>query len=85
MYVLAGKRTNTILPFILGFLVLLGMVWSGWWLWAFLIFIFGRMHAEPLDQITELDQPRRLLALLGLVVFILVFTPVPMLTIGAGF
>lgn len=85
MYVLAGKRTNSLLPFILGGLVLLGIVWNGWWLWAFLIFLFGRMHAEPLDQITELDAPRRMLALIGLIVFILVFTPVPMLSIGAGF
>ncbi len=84
MYVLAGKRTNSLLPFILGGLVLLGIIWTGWWLWAFLIFLFGRMHAEPLDQITELDPQRRLLALLGLIVFILVFTPVPMLTFGAG-
>lgn len=84
MYVLAGKRTNSLLPFILGGLVLLGMVWTGWWLWAFLIFLFGRMHAEPLDQITELDPRRRILALVGLIVFILVFTPVPMLAIGAG-
>ncbi|MBN1536654.1 MAG: site-2 protease family protein [Anaerolineales bacterium] len=85
MYVLLGKRTNSLLPFILGGLVLLGMVWTGWWLWAFLIFLFGRMHAEPLDQITELDPQRRLLAFLGLIVFILVFTPVPMLAVGAGF
>jgi membrane-associated protease RseP (regulator of RpoE activity) len=84
MYVLAGKRTNALLPFILGGLVLLGITWTGWWLWAFLIFLFGRMHAEPLDQITELDPSRRLLALLGLIVFILVFTPVPMLMFGAG-
>lgn len=85
MYVLAGKRTNTLLPYILGGLVLLGLVWTGWWLWAFLIFLFGRMHAEPLDQITELDPQRRLLAFLGLIVFILVFTPVPMMYIGPGF
>lgn len=84
MYVLAGKRTNSLLPYILGGLVLLGLVWTGWWLWAFLIFLFGRMHAEPLDQITELDPRRRLLAFLGLIVFILVFTPVPMLVVGAG-
>ncbi len=84
MYVLAGKRTNSLLPFILGALVLLGITWTGWWLWAFLIFLFGRMHAEPMDQITELDPKRRILALIGLIVFILVFTPVPMLTFGAG-
>jgi hypothetical protein len=71
-----------LLPFILVGLVMLGFFWSGWWLWALLIFLLGRMHAEPLDQITPLDPPRRLLAVLGLVIFVLVFTPVPLLAVG---
>jgi hypothetical protein len=56
----------------------LGLVWSGWWLWAALVFLFGRYHAEPLDQITPLDEKRKWLALLALVVFVLTFTPVPL-------
>ncbi len=78
MYVLLGKYTNRLLPFILGALVLLGIVWSGWWLWAALIFLLGRIHAEPLDQITPLDPRRRALAIFGVIVFILVFMPVPL-------
>jgi membrane-associated protease RseP (regulator of RpoE activity) len=78
MYVLLGKYTNRLLPFILGGLVLLGFVWNGWWLWAALIFLLGRYHAEPLDQITQLDPKRQALALLGVLVFILVFMPVPL-------
>ncbi|OGO29691.1 MAG: hypothetical protein A2136_04485 [Chloroflexi bacterium RBG_16_54_11] len=78
MYVLLGKRTTRLLPFILGGLVLLGLVWEGWWLWALIIFFLGRYHAEPLDQITQLDPKRRALAILGVIVFILVFMPVPL-------
>jgi Zn-dependent protease len=78
LYVLLGKRASRLLPFILAALVLLGFVWNGWWLWAALIFFLGRYHAEPLDQITTLDPKRRLLAVLGVVVFILVFMPVPL-------
>jgi Zn-dependent protease len=48
LYVLLGARARSVLPFILVALVALGVVWSGWWLWAFLIFILGRLHAEPL-------------------------------------
>jgi hypothetical protein len=59
-------------------LVLLGLVWTGWWLWAILLFTLGRVHAEPLDQITPLDPPRQALAIFSLVLFILVFTPVPL-------
>lgn len=83
LYVLVGRKiASRILPFILAALVVLGFVWNGWWLWAGLIFLLGRAHAEPLDQITPLDTPRRLLALVGLIVFILVFTPVPLSLFG---
>nr|NIP42281.1 site-2 protease family protein [candidate division Zixibacteria bacterium]NIR64111.1 site-2 protease family protein [candidate division Zixibacteria bacterium]NIW44950.1 site-2 protease family protein [Gammaproteobacteria bacterium] len=77
MYVLLGKNTKKLLPFILIVLVGMGFFWSGWWLWAGLIFLLGRRHAETLDQITDLDPNRRLLALAGLVIFVLVFMPVP--------
>lgn len=78
LYALFGKRSRIILPFILVALIILGTVWSGWWLWAFLIFLLGRSHAEPLDQITSLDSRRKALAVFGLVVFVLVFTPIPL-------
>jgi membrane-associated protease RseP (regulator of RpoE activity) len=78
MYVLLGKRTSRLLPFILVALVLLGFAWNGWWLWAAFIFFLGRSHAEPLDQITTLDPKRRALAVLGVIVFIFVFMPVPL-------
>lgn len=82
IYVLLGKRATSLLPFILLALVLLGFFWPGWWLWAFLIFLLGRFHAEPLDQITTLDPSRQALAVVGLLIFILVFTPVPLLAVG---
>ncbi|RLD09436.1 MAG: site-2 protease family protein [Chloroflexota bacterium] len=81
IYVLLGRKAKKILPFIIGGLVLLGTAWSGWWLWVFLILIFGRAHAEPLDQITELDPKRKFFARLGLVIFVLVFIPIPMIVI----
>jgi len=78
LYALFGKRSRIVIPFVLVALIILGTVWSGWWLWAFLIFLLGRSHAEPLDQITPLDPRRRALAVFGLVVFVLVFTPIPL-------
>jgi membrane-associated protease RseP (regulator of RpoE activity) len=82
VYVLLGKRATALLPFILVALVMLGFFWPGWWLWALLIFLLGRMHAEPLDQITPLDSQRRMVAVIGIVLFFLVFTPVPLLAVG---
>jgi len=79
LYVLLGReKARKVLPFILGGLVLLGLAWSGWWLWAGIIFLLGRTYAEPMDQITPLDDRRKWLAVLALVVFILTFIPVPL-------
>jgi membrane-associated protease RseP (regulator of RpoE activity) len=84
VYVLIGKKNAArLLPFILVTLVVLGIFWSGWWLWAVLIFFLGRTYDDPLDQITPLDNRRRLLAVLAIIIFFLVFTPVPLSLIGA--
>ena len=83
LYVLLGRKVRAVLPVVMVVLIILGLVWPGWWLWAFLIFFLGRVHAEPLDQITQLDQNRIALALVGLIVFILVFTPIPLSLFGA--
>jgi membrane-associated protease RseP (regulator of RpoE activity) len=82
LYSLIGRRAAYLLPIILIILVLLGFVWPGWWLWALLIFLLGRFHAEPLDQITPLDSTRQAVAVFGLVLFFLVFIPVPLLQVG---
>jgi len=79
MYVLFGKqRLRRWLPFVLAALVILGFFWTGWYLWAAIIFFLGRAYAEPLDQITELDPARRRLAIFVLVLFFLIFIPVPL-------
>lgn len=78
LYVLVGKeRMQKLYPVLLVSLIGLGFVWSGWWFWAAILFLFGRFYAEPADQITPLDNKRKILAILGLVIFLLVFIPVP--------
>ena len=80
LYAVFGKRTRSVWMVILAITLLLGFFWSGWWLWSGLIFLFGRTHPEPLDQITALDGRRKALAVLMLVIFLLVLMPVPLLT-----
>jgi membrane-associated protease RseP (regulator of RpoE activity) len=82
---LFGKHAAKIRPTIMVVLIILGVVWSGWFIWVLLIFVFGRSYAEPLDQITPLDIRRKALGLLGLIIFLLVFTPVPMRAVTASF
>lgn len=82
LYVLFGKeKAKRTFPFVLGALILLGLVWPGWWLWAVLIFFFGRRYAEPLDQITKIDRKRKILGIIALIVFVLLFIPVPLVIV----
>jgi membrane-associated protease RseP (regulator of RpoE activity) len=77
LYSVFGRRVRYVWQIILILLLVMGLFWNGWFIWAALIFLLGRAHAEPLDLITELDPRRKALAVVMLVVFILVFTPVP--------
>ncbi len=82
-YVLLGKeRSIKLRPLILLVLIVLGFFWNGWWLWAGIIYFLGRYHADPLDQITELDGKRRVMAGVAIILFVLVFTPVPLIIVG---
>lgn len=82
IYSLFGDKSKKMFPYIIGILAVLGIFWSGWWIWAALLFWLGRVNAEPLDQITTLDSTRRGLAFLMIVIFILVFMPVPFMTLA---
>lgn len=77
VYAFFGDKARRAFPYLIGLLLLLGFFWSGWWLWAVLLFWLGRVNAETLDQITPLDSSRRVVALGMLILFVLVFTPVP--------
>jgi len=82
LYALLGRRAGRIWPFVLVAMAGLTLVWTGWFLFAGLVFFFGRAHAQPLDDITPLDRRRRVVAVLGLVLFLLIFTPVPLRPLG---
>jgi membrane-associated protease RseP (regulator of RpoE activity) len=78
-YALVGPRVaRTTTQVVVVVLVVLGIFfWTGWLLWAVLISIFGQYRAPLLNELTPLDQRYRMLALLGVVVFFLVFIPAP--------
>lgn len=84
-FVLFGEKSQRLLPFLLGGLALLALAWPGWWLWLGLLLLLGRVYMQPFDLITPLDPRRRALAILGLVVFVLVFIPIPMIDVPLGF
>jgi Zn-dependent protease len=83
LYVLLGDRARRMLPWIIAGMIALSFFWPGWLLWVVLIFFFGRVHAVPLDTVTPLSPRHRLLAWAGLILFLLIFTPIPLQVFGA--
>lgn len=90
-YGLFGERARKIFPIAIGALVALSflpvlLTFSfaafnfSWLLWVFILFWLGNVRTQPLDDVTELDPPRRALGFLVLVLFVLLFTPIPLVT-----
>jgi len=52
-------------------------IWPGWLFWGGILLLIGVRHPSVLDPGPPLDSSRRWVAIAGLVVFLLCFTPVP--------
>ncbi len=79
LYVLIGERARYVTYALALALTILGwLVYDGWFLWALLILVLGRAFATPLDSITQLKRRHVALAVFMLVIFVLIFTPVPL-------
>jgi membrane-associated protease RseP (regulator of RpoE activity) len=77
-YSMLGKAARPLAYLTISGLILAGFtLWSGWWTWAFFVFITGLRHAEPLNDITPLDPARKFVSLLTLIWFFLIITPKP--------
>jgi len=90
-YGLFGDKANRIFPILIGTLITLSILPilltgsiasfnSGWLLWTAILVWLGRVRTPPLDDITSLNPTRRVLGIVILIVFIFIFTPVPMVT-----
>jgi len=88
-YGLFGEKARRIFPFVIGGLIALSFLPSlltlslsgfnfSWLLWVMILFWLGKVRSQPLDDITELDPPRRALGFFTLLLFVLLFTPIPM-------
>ncbi len=86
-YVLFGEKArNLFIPVIVmlaAFVILFQA--TTWVLWIGLLLFFGRRYAVPLDDVTPLDRPRRIVAWFTLAMFVLVFTPVPLQVVAFVF
>lgn len=79
LYALVGRKiagyVSLVIPFILA---AMGFLWEGWWVWAVLTFFIGQTRAPLLNELSPLNPKQRMIAIAGLVIFVLVFIPVPL-------
>src|SRR5579883_3135186 len=54
--------------------------WSGWFIWAGMLFALRFLRLPPIYDATPLDRTRRWIALIALIVFLLSFMPAPVLS-----
>ena len=77
VYALFGRWQRRIAWPLLAVLVVLGVRWHGWWIWAVIALAMRVRHPWIPDEAGKLDPRRRLLGWLCIVVFVLCFTPEP--------
>ncbi len=77
-FALFGPRAARLMSMFVALALLgLGFLWSGWFIWAVIVALLGQQRSPLLNEVSPLQGRWRLLALLGLLVFVLVFTPMP--------
>ncbi len=78
-YAFLGERFHAIISrLLLALLVVLGVfAWEGWFIWALLLFFLGLRHPSPINPFIDLDRKRKVIGVLGLIIFISTFMPMP--------
>lgn len=80
LYSLIGERARRLYyPVLLGMFGLT-LISQNWLIWVLLLLFLGRVYATPLDTITPLDNRRRWIGVLALVVLVVIFVPAPLAT-----
>jgi len=79
VYALASEHHRRLSIFFALLLIPMGaFFWPGWYVWAVLPLLLGLRHPVLMDRWEPLDHKRRLWALVGVLIFILCFTPTPL-------
>lgn len=76
-YALLGNNVRWLSRLMVVVAIALSFLWSGWWMFAVILVLLGQRHAEPLDDLTPLRSREKALAVAVLLLFLLLFTPVP--------
>ncbi len=76
-YAVFGERYAGFSRLVPYFLLPMGLLWGGWFLWAGLLFVLGTRHPRPVFDDVPLSPGRRRIGIAALLLFLLCFTPAP--------
>lgn len=78
-YALLGRAAHGVAIVAFGLLILAGIFDAAnrtfWFVWAFFVMLGGLRHPPPMNDITDIGLPRKLIGLATVVLFLLLFTP----------
>src|SRR3989454_11045819 len=63
------------------FLLVLGVYYTGWFLFALIILLLGVRHPPPLNDLTKLSPSRQALGVLAIVILLITFVPAPFIEV----
>lgn len=79
VFALFGRRWAKAITFgVIGSLIMIGFVWDGWWVWAFMVIFLASRHMPILNDVTTLTKRQQIIGVLVLLFFLLLFTPMPL-------
>ncbi|NWG21095.1 MAG: site-2 protease family protein [Chloroflexi bacterium] len=82
-YALLGRYAHYLAYAFIGVCILLGLLVSAnWMFWGILGFLIGPRHPPPLNDISRIGPWHVVLAVLGLLTFVLLFMPDPLRIVG---
>ena len=80
-YAVLGPRSTYVTIVMIGVVISLAYFSSSWIVWTILLLamlvMFGPKHPRVFDEDVPLDRTRVLLALIGVAIFVVCFTPAP--------
>ena len=81
VYALFGRAHQRIARFFIAVIFAMGFLgWQGWWLWVILSTLLGVGHPPIPDPTSPLGSTRIWLGRATVLLFILIFTPFPIVT-----
>jgi len=78
-YAILGRKAHALAYLVVFFLIVAGALLgsTNWFVWAFFILLSGLRHPPPLNDITDVTLTRKVIGVFSILLFILLFTPVP--------